>query len=265
MKLGIIGCGNMGSALARGIASKKVFPFNNIYVSDKERGTMREINRKFGLRISTNGEIARKCATIIVAVKPQDAKRLLSSIAKELSESSYVISVMAGVRLSAVQAALGRRIAVTRAMPNMAASVGKGITCVSHNTRVKDKRLAGAIFSSVGTVIDVDEKHMDAVTAVSGSGPAYFFYMTEALTNAAMRLGIPREQAGELAVATAIGSGALLEKTKMDPEALRKRVTSKKGTTEAALRVFASNGFKKLIADAVRTAARRSRELSRGV
>lgn len=264
MKLGIIGCGNMGSALAKGILSKRVLPFNNIYISDRDSYKTKGLYRKFGIRVSTNEEIIKKCNFIIIAVKPEDSKALLGSISGELDSSKHLISIMAGVPISKIEALVNKKIAVTRAMPNMAALSGKSITCLSHNKMTKDKVAVQRIFSSIGEVLEIDEKYMDAATAVSGSGPSYFFYLAEALKEAAVKLGIRKESATKLAVATLIGSGALLDELKLAPEVLRERITSKKGTTEAAMRVLKSKKFKGLVAEAVKAACERSRELSKG-
>ena len=265
MRLGIIGCGNMGSALARGIVSKKVLPFNAIYISDKEQQKTKELYKKFGIRVATNEEIAKKCNFIIIAVKPQDSKKVLTSISGALDLSKHLISVMAGVTISRIESLVKKKIVLTRAMPSMTALAGKSITCVSHNKMVKRKSEVNKIFSSIGEVVEIEEKHMDAVTAVSGSGPAYFFYLAECLAEAGVKLGIKKEKAMQLAAATLVGSGALLEYTSLAPEALRSRVTSKKGTTEAALRVLKSTMFREIVNKAVRAAAGRSKELSKGV
>ncbi|MGB2705379.1 MAG: pyrroline-5-carboxylate reductase [Candidatus Omnitrophota bacterium] len=265
MRLGIIGCGNMGSALVSGILSKRVLSFSNIYVSDKDSPKTRALYKKFGIRMGTNEDVVKRCNIIVIAVKPQDSRGLLVSISNYLDNSKHLISIMAGVTIARIESLIKKKIAVTRAMPNMAALAGKGITVLSHNRMVKNEAIVHRIFSSVGEVVEINEKKMDAVTAVSGSGHAYFYYLTEALRDAAIKLGIKKELAERLATATLTGSGALLESLGDSPEALRKRITSKKGTTEAALNVFKAKEFEKIIIETVQAAAKRSRELSRGV
>jgi len=264
MKIGIIGCGNMGSAIARGILSKKVLPFNNIYVSDKDSNKTKALHKKFGIRIGTNKEVLKKTNIIILAVKPQDLKKLLKNLIEEINNSKQIVSVMAGVSISKIGSLMGKKIAVTRAMPNMGALVGKSLTCICHNRHVRNKLTVEKIFDSIGEVIEIDENKMDAVTAVSGSGPAYFFYLAECLRDAACKLGIKKEKALRLAVATLIGSGALLDGSDAMPKDLRMRITSKKGTTERALDVLRGQKFKTIIEKAVREAANRSKELSKG-
>jgi len=265
MKIGIIGCGNMGGAIARGILSKKVLPFNNIYISDKDSQKTKSINRTYGARISTNEEIAKKCNFIIIAVKPQDARKVICAISDSLDKSKHVISVMAGVTIKKIESMIkNKKVALTRAMPNIAALTGKAITCLSHNKNVKEKTFANKIFSSVGDVMEIEERLKDAVTAVSGSGPAYFMYITECLREAAVKLGIKKEKASELAHMTLIGSGSLLENLDYLPEVLRQKITSKKGTTETAIKVFKDENIKKIIINAVKAAAKRANEISKG-
>jgi pyrroline-5-carboxylate reductase len=181
MKLGIIGCGNMGSALVRGILSKKVLPFNSVYVSDKDSLKTRVLHKRYGIFVSPNDEIAKKCQYIILAVKPQDSEKMLRSLVKTISGPKHIISIMAGITIRKIESFLGKKIAITRAMPNMAALAQKSVTCLSHNKSVRDKSIVQRLFSTVGDVIEVEEKNMDAVTAISGSGPAYFFYLVECL------------------------------------------------------------------------------------
>jgi len=263
MKLGIIGCGNMGSALAEGIVSKKVLPFNNIYISDKQAQKTKALNRKFGIRMSSNSDIVKKANVIVLAVKPQAAVEVLSSLESLIDAQKHIISVMAGISIARIETFLKKKTAVTRAMPNMAALVGKSITCISHNGHVKDKTFVQKLFSSIGEVMEIDEKHIDAVTAISGSGPAYFFYVAECLIGAAIKLGIQKDKATKLAMATLVGSGAVMDVLKLHPAILRGQVTSKRGTTEAALEVLKSKGLEKVITAAVKAAQAKSKELSR--
>jgi len=264
MKIGIIGCGNMGQAIANGILSGKIVTFSNVYLSDKDSYKVKELNKKFGARVSTNEEISKKCNYIIAAVKPQDAEKVFRAIQNNLDNTKHVISIMAGVTLSRLGKLVKGKVAITRAMPNMAALVGKSITCLSHNKTVKNKTVVHKIFSSVGEVIELDEKYMDAVTAVTGSGPAYYFYLSEIIRDAAVKLGIKKEMASKLVSATLSGSGALSDHLKYAPETLRAHITSKKGTTEAALKVLMAKNFRNQVVKAVTAAAKRAAELSKG-
>jgi len=264
MKLGIIGCGNMGSAIARGILSKRILPFNNVFLSDKDPGKTRVLYRKFGVCVAAPEEIAKKCSLIILAVKPQNSGKLLKSISQSLGQSAHLVSIMAGVTIGAIESFIGRKVAVTRAMPNMAALAGRSMTCLTHNKQVKSKGMVQKIFYSIGDVMEVEEGCMDGVTAITGSGPAYFFYLAECLRDAAVKLGIEKEKAAKLAALTLAGSGALLDTLALEPAVLIERIASKKGTTEAALSVLKSKNFKHLVDEAVTAAVKRSRELSKG-
>lgn len=265
MNIGIIGCGHMGSAIARGILSKKILPFNNIYVSDRDPSKTKALHKEFGIRLVTNEDATKKASFLIIAVKPQDHAGLLKSLSGQLDNKKHLISVMAGITISKIESLIGKKIAVTRAMPNMAALVGKSVTCLSHNRMVKEKSVIHRIFSAIGHVMEIEEKYMDAVTAVSGSGPAYFFYFVECLKEAAMKLGIKKEIAHQLAVDTLVGSAALLETLGVTPEVLRERVTSKGGSTESALKIFNSKKLKESVIEAVKAGNIRSKELSKGV
>ncbi|MFH1593743.1 MAG: pyrroline-5-carboxylate reductase [Candidatus Omnitrophota bacterium] len=262
MKLGVIGCGNMGNAIAKGILSSRILPFNSIYISDKDPQKTKELFKKFGIRLCSNEEMVKKCDVIILAVKPQNSGALLSSISGLLDGHEHLVSVMAGIAISKIESVVARKIAITRAMPNMAALAGKSATCVCHNNMVESKVFVTRVFSSIGTVVEMGEEYMDAVTALSGSGPAYFLYLAECMRDAAIKLGIKGDKASELAVATLIGSGALIDSLKVPPEVLRKRITSKRGTTAAALNSLQKAGFKETVELALRKAFERSKELS---
>ncbi|MBL7158273.1 MAG: pyrroline-5-carboxylate reductase [Candidatus Omnitrophica bacterium] len=264
MKLGIIGCGNMGSALVEGVISKRILPFNRIFISDKDPHKTKRLNRKFGPRISSTEDIGKNCDFIIIAVKPQDSKNVIAKISENLSARKHLVSIMAGVTLKKLENLAEKKIAITRVMPNIAALVGKSMTVLCHNKLVRDKAVVNRVLSSIGEVIEIDERHMDAATAVVGSGPAYFFYLAEHLRDAAMKLGIKKDIALRLALFTLVGSGALAEALPETPESLRARITSGKGTTEAALKVLVRKEFKKVMHEAVRAAAKRSKELSMG-
>ena len=265
MRLGIIGCGNMGSALAKGIISKKILPFNRIFISDKDSHKTKALNRKYGALVVSNKELAHKSDFIVIAVKPQDSRQILAEIKDDLSNHKHLISIMAGVEISKIEAIIKNKIAITRAMPNVAVLVGKSMTALSHNKMVKNKTIVSKLFLAVGDILEIDEKHMDAVTAVSGSGPAYFYHMAEALRDAAVKLGIKKEKADILAATTLVGSGALLNVPGHDLTFLKNSVTSRRGTTEAALKVLKDKNFNKIIRKAVASAAKRAKEISRGV
>ncbi|HXW25033.1 MAG TPA: pyrroline-5-carboxylate reductase, partial [Xanthobacteraceae bacterium] len=203
---------------------------------------------------------------IVIAVKPQVAAEVVPAAAPLVGPSSVVVSIMAGQRLSALERALPRGTAVIRAMPNTPAAIGRGITVAVANAHASahQRDLAGRLLAAIGAVEWVaDEALLDAVTAVSGSGPAYVFLLAETLAQAGVAAGLPADLAGRLARATVAGSGELLHRSPLDAETLRRNVTSPGGTTLAALTVLmGTDGLGPLMARAVAAATRRSRELA---
>ena len=213
-----------------------------------------------------NHYLIKYSQVVILAVKPQDIDELLKGeICCDLSDEKLVISIAAGITTAHIEAIAGRDVPVVRVMPNMPAVIGEGVSGICAGTAVSAAHmdLAKEIFSTIGDVVVVKEELMDAVTAISGSGPAYFFYLAEALIDAARSLGLDARTARVLVEKTALGSMKLLSALKEDPGQLRKKVTSKGGTTEAALAVFESKHLAAIIAEATAAARNRSQELSK--
>lgn len=258
--IGIIGCGNMGSALVLGLR-KAGYPVLAYDADPKKRRAV----RRLGARIAeSNGDLARKTRSIFLAVKPQQMDGVLKELRPRLHAFSLLVSIAAGISTRWIERRVGNGIHVVRVMPNMPAQQGKGMSVVCAGSRASSRDLVAVKkwFSTVGAVETVPEKWMDAVTAVSGSGPAYFFFLIEQMSQAGRELGLPRAQALTLAVRTAEGA-ARMALTGVDPAVLRAAVTSKGGTTEAAFRLFEKRGFGKIIREGVQAAARRSKEISR--
>ena len=262
LRIGIIGCGNMGGAIVRRLIGRGL----PVIVSDADAAKRREMEKRYKAKTTAdNTDLAARSDIIILAVKPRD----VGDVARGLSdckgiEKKLIISIAAGVPTGKIERMLGSKTPVVRAMPNMPALVGSGISAVSAGRYAKVSHLKAAkdILSAVGDVLDVEEGLMDAVTAISGSGPAYFFYLIESITEAARELGINEKDAKALAIKTALGSAKVLEETGCEPGDLREKVTSKGGTTEAAFRVFESKGFKDIVKEAIRASRDRARELS---
>lgn len=262
--IGIIGCGNMGEAIIKGLLSRRIVPKTRIIISDIKESRVVYLKHRFGLRNAENFALTKKCDILILAVKPQDLGIALNEISGNFSSRKLLISVLAGVKTENIKKISRKNIQVARVMPNMGALVGESISAIAFSKGVnkEHKRIVKRIFSALGEIVEVDESRMDAVTAVSGSGPAYFFYLIEALTESAVALDIDRKVAEKLAVKTAVGSAALLAKMRQSPQMLRHKITSKKGTTEAALKIFDSKDFHGLIKSAVTAAYKRSKDLS---
>ncbi|MDP3804352.1 MAG: pyrroline-5-carboxylate reductase [Candidatus Omnitrophota bacterium] len=266
-KIGIIGCGNMGEAILSRL-SNILEKSTSIMVSEYDTARRDYIQNKYKIIVEIdNNAVVKYSDVIILAVKPKDFDKILKTeVCCGVSKSKILISIAAGITTKHIEGIVGKDIPVIRVMPNMPAVIGEAISSISRGTSAGDKEMdvAKEIFSVIGEVVEVDEKLVDAVTAVSGSGPAYFFYLIEALVEASRKLGLDEETAKKLVLKTAIGSAKLLEATKEEPHLLRKKVTSKGGTTEAALKVFDDKMVKSIIRDAVKAAHKRSKELTGG-
>ncbi len=265
--IGFIGSGNMAEALIKGIINADLCTADNILISDIKEDRLRLLTGSYGVAAAeTNCEAAEKAGILILSVKPQDMAEVLDSIKDALRPDALVISIAAGIRIATIAAALGD-IAVVRVMPNTGALIGEGASALYANDKAKpvlDKALA--IFSAVGkAVVVADEDLIDAVTAVSGSGPAYYFLLMEEMIKTAVELGLPADVAKDLVLQTARGAGLLAveaDKAGQTPQILRSRVTSPGGTTEAALKVFAQRSFGEIVTAALTAARDRSRRLS---
>ena len=261
LRICVIGFGNMGRALVRGWQAAGIAG-DQIFVSDPDPQTL-EYAHNSGLR---RADTATRFDVAVVAVKPQQLDAALTQNLDLLKASAVVVSVAAGKPIAVLEAALPKKAAVVRAMPNTPAAIAKGVTVLCANNFVTrgQRQLCSELLAAVGAQYWVDEEAlMDAVTAVSGSGPAYVFLLIECLSAAGISQGLPGELAKALALHTVAGSGVYAETSKTPIETLRKQVTSPGGTTEAALNVLmGDNALKLLIDRAVAAAAKRSSELS---
>ncbi len=259
----LLGCGKMGSAMLAGWLARGL-PAGSVWVIDPNPSDWVKAQ---GLHL--NAELPAAPAIVLVAVKPQMMGQALPALAELGGGGTLFVSVAAGTPIAAFEAAFGSDTPIVRAMPNTPAAIGRGITALIGNGAVQagDLDLAEAMLSAVGQTVRLDsEAQMDAVTGVSGSGPAYVFHLIETLAAAGEAQGLPGDLALKLAKATVAGAGALAESAEEDPAQLRVNVTSPNGTTQAALEVLmdAATGFPPLLERAVAAAADRSRELSRG-
>ncbi len=259
----LVGAGKMGSAMLEGWLALGLDPKTAVVIEPQPTRELASLGSR-GLRLNPSPNIVGEAAAIVVAVKPQVAPEVVPTLAPYLGAGTVLVSIMAGRTLRFLEQALPQRAALVRAMPNTPAAIGRGITVVVPNQRVsqRQRELAFALLSATGAVEWInDEALMDAVTAVSGSGPAYVFLLAETLARAGVAAGLPSELAGRLARATVAGSGELLYRSPLDPATLRRNVTSPGGTTAAALEVL-TPGLDSLMRDAVAAATRRSQELA---
>ena len=261
----LVGAGKMGSAMLDGWIGLGLDPARVAVIEPQPSPELMALAAR-GLRLNPDRHALRDPAVIVIAVKPQVAAEVVPAAAPLVGPSSVVVSIMAGQRLAALERALPGGTAAIRTMPNTPAAIGRGITVAVANAHVSapQRELAGRLLAAIGTVEWVaDEALLDAVTAVSGSGPAYVFLLAETLARAGAAAGLPADLAGRLARATVAGSGELLHRSPLDAETLRRNVTSPGGTTAAALEVLmGKDGLAPLMQRAVAAATRRSRELA---
>lgn len=260
-----IGSGNMAGALIEGLLKSSRVTSNDIAITEIRKERREEIEKKFGIRsYPNNREGVENSEVIVFAVKPQNIAEVFKELSNTSFEGKVVMSIAAGVVTNRFEKALGEGTRVVRVMPNMAAMLGCGISGISRGryATAQDEALAGEIMKTVGEVVHLPENQLDAVTATSGSGPAYFFYFMEALQEAAIAVGLAPEVCTQLVQKTALGSALLVDKIKESPQVLRKKVTSPGGTTEAAIKIFEEAGIKDIIARAIKAAHQRSIELS---
>ena len=263
-KIGFIGAGNMAQAIIKGIITAAAYAPQDILVSDVRKDQLDMLNDQYGITpIEKNTDLASAVDVLVLSVKPQVMPAILAEINGCIKSDAVVISIAAGVTTSKITAAIGD-VAVIRVMPNTPALVGCGMAGLfSANADDAAMQTATDIFSAVGQAVVVDSEDLiDAVTAVSGSGPAYYFLMMEQMIVAAQKLGLDKEAATKLVIQTAKGAAILAETSDDSPAQLRQKVTSPGGTTQAALEVFAQNNFDKITEQALTAARDRGKELS---
>ncbi len=261
----ILGAGVMGETLLSGLvrAGRRV---DNLTVGEKRPERARELEERYGVAVASNVEAARKADTVAIVVKPQDMGGLLDEIAPELRPGQLVVSLAAGITTAYIESRVPDGVAVVRVMPNTPALVDEGMAAISPGSHCDDSHLAEAeaLMASVGKVLRIPERQMDAVTAISGSGPAYIFFVVESMIEAGVHLGLPRATATDLVVQTVVGSAKMLRETGAHPVVLREQVTSPAGTTAAALRELEIHKVRAAFLAAMEAARDRSQALAEG-
>jgi len=275
-KIGFIGAGNMGEALVGALIKSNITEPKYIYASDASEKKLKNMSKEYGIHIrKDNSKLFLECDIIILAVKPQQMSQVLSEISgnvdDKLSRKKLIISIAAGVSIRRLEDLLYKRLneknqkklPIVRVMPNTPALVLAGISGMSANkfTSRNDINVSKTILESAGEVIEFDEKDLDAVTAVSGSGPAYVFYFIESMITGGTKAGLSLKNSEKLTLETVKGAVKLLEESNDSAETLRKKVASPGGTTEAALRVLEKTSVKASIVKAIAAAKKRSKEL----
>lgn len=267
VKFGLIGGGVMGEALLSRLIAQKIYQPSEVLVSEPQQQRRSFLEQQYGVAMTVdNRVVALNASVLLLAVKPQVFEAIARDLAdavKELAGSPpLIISILAGVSIDQLQAAFPQ-LPVIRAMPNTPATVGAGITAISSGSHTDDshQKIAQQLFSAVGEVVEVPETLMDAVTGLSGSGPAYVAMMVEALSDGGVAAGLPRLIATKLALQTVRGTVQLLQETGMHPAELKDRVTSPGGTTISGIAELERAGFRSALIEAVRAASERSKEL----
>jgi len=265
--IGFIGSGNMAEAMINGVLKANVYRPGKVYTSDIRPERLSYLREHYGVRTAdSNAELASKVDNLVLSVKPQNMPETLNSIKDSIRPNMLIISIAAGIRTANISSVLGD-VAIVRVMPNMPAWVDEGASVLFANEKAQTKiEVARLIFLSVGEAIVVeDESLFDAVTAVSGSGPAYFFLLMEKMIQSATELGLDEDLARKLVIQTGKGATMLAEKVAESgetPDQLTRKVATPNGTTEAAFKVFAERNFGEMVLLAMQRAAERSRELS---
>lgn len=261
----IFGAGVMGEALLSGLLRSKSTDATLI-VAEKRRERAAELVSKYGVAVFDNVEAAKQADTVVLVVKPQDMHGLLAEISPFISPKALVISLAAGITTSFIESRLAQGTAVVRVMPNTPALVDEGMSALTAGEHCTDAGLATAekLLGAVGKTVIVPEKYQDAVTAISGSGPAYIFYVVEAMIEAGVVLGLPRATAHDLVVQTVVGAATMLRETGEHPTVLRENVTSPAGTTAAALRELDDHKVRAAFVTAMEAARDRSQQLASG-
>ncbi|MBI4412704.1 MAG: pyrroline-5-carboxylate reductase [Deltaproteobacteria bacterium] len=265
MKVAILGTGNMAEALIAGVLAKKILRPAQIIGFDVSRKRLNFIRKKYRIAASHSAiEAVEKADTILLSVKPRQMKELLDQIRPALSRRHLILSIAAGLDTRFFEKNLGRQYKIIRLMPNTPALVGLGATAyfANRNCGTSDRKRTQTIFSAVGIAFEVKkESLLDAVTGLSGSGPAFVYRFAEALQKGGIKAGLPRHLSQELAVQTVLGAATLLAESGEEPDALVKKVASKGGTTEAGLKFLQRKKFERIVQQCVVAATQRARQL----
>ncbi len=265
-RIGFIGAGNMAEALIRGLVRGNHIPAQQVLASAPRQDRLDELASDYGIAVTTsNQQVAAQCSVVVLSVKPQILETVLREISDSLAPGALLVSVAAGVDTGTIEQAVAEGVRVVRAMPNTPALVGAGATAIAagKHAAAADLATARAMFDAVGITVELAETHLDAVTGLSGSGPAYIFLILEALADAGVKVGLARRNAQRLAAQTVMGSAKMLLDTDEHPGQLKDMVTSPGGTAIAGLHTLEQGGLRTTLINAVETATKRAKELGR--
>lgn len=268
-KIGFVGAGSMAEAILSGLVNgNKIKPNDMIITNHSNEERLKQLNETYGIHITTNKkQLMENSQIILLAMKPKDADKAIESISEYALESHLIISVLAGVSTKAIEQLFAKKIPVIRAMPNTSASIRQSATAIAKGEYATKEHLlqAAELFQAIGTVEVTEEHKLDAVTGLAGSGPAYIYYIVEAMERAALEIGLEKESARSLIVQTLYGAASMLQQSGKDPSKLREEVTSPGGTTEAGLSILKSERVDEAIIRCIKRASERSQELNKSL
>jgi len=263
-QVGIIGTGNMGESILKALLKRGIKKDGIIFTeAKKERAAY--IEKTYGVKqVKKAADLAKRSGYLILAVKPQDAKKILQGMAPYIDDSRIIVSIMAGVTMSNILSLTGKPVKIVRLMPNIAVKVGKGVIGVAAGRNITQEELktVTALFSSMGLIIEVGEELMDAITSLGASSPAFFLLFLESMIDAGVKIGIPRDKAKAISIQVIKGTIAMLEEEQIHPTVMREMITSPGGTTITGLAILEDKAFKGSVIEAIEKACKRSRELS---
>ena len=263
-RIAVIGAGKMGGALVGGLVKSGLVPAENVVASDVVPGALEAVARQWRVETTQDNLAAvRGRGIVLLGLRPQDAPPILADIAPGVADGCLVISIMAGVRTDTIESALDRPVPVVRVMPNILAQIGASASalCAGRHATPEHLETARQVLGAVGSTVIVEERHMDAVTGLSGSGPAYVYVLIDALADGGVKMGLPKAVALQLAAQTVLGAARMVLEGEAHPAVLKDRVTSPGGTTIAGLHALEQKGFRDALMSAVEAATKRSVEL----
>ncbi|MED3624939.1 pyrroline-5-carboxylate reductase [Neobacillus thermocopriae] len=264
-KIAIVGAGSMAEAFISGILENELIDRKNVWVTNhSNQNRLRDLEERYGIRSTYNLQTLFENADIVIlSMKPKDASSAIQNIRPFLTKDMLIVSVLAGVSMETIETLAGKPLAIARSMPNTSAAVGKSATAIAVNHRVSENQLemTKKLFETVGLVTFVEETQLDAVTGLSGSGPAYIYYLIETMEKSAVEIGLEKQIAKELIVQTLIGAAEMVKNSSKSPKQLRREVTSPGGTTEAGIRVLEEHGVQEAFISCIKAAAEQSKRM----
>jgi pyrroline-5-carboxylate reductase len=264
-KIAIVGAGSMAEALISGMVNKTFIDRKNIWATNRsDSKRLAQLAKQYGISTTYDlTELMSDSDVVILAMKPKDTGIAMASIRQHLSENTLLVSVLAGVSIQTMEELAGMPLAIVRAMPNTSATIGKSATALAYNqsTTLEQLELVKTIFATIGLTRLVEENHLDAVTGLSGSGPAYFYYLVEAMEKSAIEIGLDPKLAKELIIQTLIGTAEMLNTSTKPSHQLRREVTSPGGTTEAGIRVLEQHQVQQAFIHCIKAATNQSQKL----